>query len=821
MPDSLQKYNQKRNFDNTSEPQGKRINEKEKKGDLKFCVHHHIARREHYDLRLEHNGVLLSWAVPKGPSYNPRDKRLAVKVEDHPFDYRNFEGTIPKGQYGGGVVMLWDEGSWNPLSDVEKGLKEGSLKFELNGIRLKGKWAIVKLKENDDKDNWILIKDKDSYSQNQNGISHFNQSIKTGRTMAEIEKGTEQKNTKNPFTFADVQLAKLAKNVPVDQNWLYEVKYDGYRILAFIEGNNVTLLTRNNKDFTHRFKDIAASLISWANGRAMVLDGEAVITDSEGKTDFQALQNHMKKQSGNSPAYIVFDILAFEGKDLRQYPLTERKAILDNIMSSLPYNIHCSKYVLGKGKESFNAACKLNLEGIIGKRLNSKYSGTRNDDWIKLKCGKRQEFVIAGYTLSDKKKSGVSSLLLGVYEGKNLIYTGRVGTGFTQKLSAELEEKFKSIISQKSYFINAPKQNNNEKITWLKPLTVCEVNFAEWTKENLLRQASFKGLREDKNPKEITMEKEQITELNQKIKEKTTETKSDKKVNTKGSFVNGIKITNPDKIIFENPLLKKIDVINYYKKVADRIMPYVSGRILSIVRCPKGIDSPCFYKKHPGSLTEGIAAIPVTNSKGETNDYFYINSPDGLISETQMGTLEFHIWGSRIDDIEKPDIMVFDLDPDEDMDLDTVRRGAEDLKNILDGLSLKSFLKTSGGKGYHVVLPFLPQVKWDVFHDFAKGVAEVMETKWPDNYTTNIRKEKRKGKIFIDWVRNGRGATSIAPYSLRAKKGATVSMPIKWQELYTVAPNGITINDALERINKSDPWKDFYKIKQQLNFKDK
>lgn len=817
----LEKYKEKRNFEKTGEPAGDlpggeretaRVgqNADEKSGGLRYVVQHHIARRDHYDFRLEWEGALLSWAVPKGPSFDPRDKRLAVRVEDHPLDYRNFEGTIPKGQYGGGTVMLWDEGYWEPMGDAGKGLSGGSLKFELFGERLKGKWALVRMKTGDEGENWLLLKEKDGYAKTGGGISGFSASVRTGRTMDEI--AGEADFTKNPFDSAEAQLARLASEVPQGEDWLYELKYDGYRILAFAEGGVVRLLTRKGNGLTHRFGGVAESVTKLAGGRAMVLDGEMVITDERGRTDFQAMQNYLRN-GGRGLTYIIFDILALDGEDLRGRPLTDRKKILTKVMKNAPENLYLSKFVKGRGKESLDAACKLDLEGVIGKRADSAYSGTRNGDWIKLKCGRRQEFVVGGYTLSGKKKSGVSSLLLGYYDGGELVYAGRSGTGFTERDRDELAEKFRSITRKTSPFKDAPEERRDEKITWLEPVTVAEINFAEWTEENLLRQASFKGLRIDKEPKDVKMERATIE------KEEKTTPRFDGTVKTRGgeTAVAGIKITNPGKVIFDEPKTTKIDLVSYYAQIADKMMPYLGGRVLSLVRCPRGIFEPCFFKKHPGGDGKGVAVIPITNSEGEKEDYLYINNAWGLVSEAQMGTVEFHVWGSRAENLEKPDMMVFDLDPDEGMDLAGVRRGVRDIKGVLDSLSLVSFLKTSGGKGYHVVVPFEPHADWEAFRAFAKRVAEVMESEWPDRYTSNMRKEKRKGRIFIDWVRNGRGATSIAPYSVRARKGARVSMPLAWEELDAVAPGGITMAAALAK--KGDPWKDFYKIKQRLNMK--
>ncbi len=811
MAEKLNAYHQKRNFEKTLEPQGGAT---EAGGALRFVVQHHMARREHYDLRLEWHGVLLSWAVPKGPSFNTRDKRLAVQVEEHPLEYRHFEGNIPKGEYGGGVVMLWDEGNWQPYGDVVEGLQKGALKFVLHGKRLKGKWALVRLKAKagETKENWLLLKEKDEYTKADDGITQFTTSIRTGRTMAEIEQGQEGKLPKNPIAHADVQLAKLVATVPEGSEWFFELKYDGYRMLAFVEGNSVRLVTRNGNDYTSRFPTVAASLINWAAGRAMVLDGEMVITDAQGKTDFQALQNYMGNPEGKSPTYIVFDLLALDGADIRARPLLERKETLEGLLHNAPQNLYYSKHVQGNGKESLLAACSYYLEGIIGKKAHSPYSGTRNGDWVKLKCMKRQELVIGGYTLSEKKTSGISSLLLGYYSGGELHYAGRAGSGFSQLGMQELEGKFANLKSSLPPFTPAPKAKANERITWLQPLLVAEIQFAEWTKDGLLRQASFKGLRTDKHPGEITMEKPQ-DEAQPQGAAKQAEIPMEK---NNSVTIEGVTLTNPGKVLFEDGAVTKEDVARYYAQVAQRMLPYVSHRILSVVRCPKGPSHACFFKKHPGTQSKGIATLPVTSGEGETKEYFYIENIAGLLSEVQMGTLEFHIWGSRAQALEMPDIMVFDLDPDEGMELGRVYQGVKDLKSILDELSLCSYLKTSGGKGYHVVVPLKPVASWDVFNGFAKRVAQVMEQKWPDRYTSNVRKAKRADKIFIDWIRNGRGATSIAPYSIRARKGARVSMPIAWHELETVPPDSIRMQDALLRIHQDDPWSGFFSNTQML-----
>lgn len=802
----LNEYNQKRNFDKTPEPEGKgEISDK----NLRFVVQYHLARSKHYDLRLEWNGVLLSWAVPKGPSYNTGDKRLAIQVEDHPLEYRNFEGIIPRGEYGGGTVMLWDEGYWEPYLNhkVDEGLNEGMLKFELKGKRLKGKWALIRLKGKEkSKNSWIIIKEKDEYVQTDDGISEFTISIRTGRTMEEIQKGLEDKIIKNPFNTFTVQLPKLVKLIPEGEEWLYELKFDGYRIMAFVQGSDAKLITRNNNDFTSRFYSVASVLENWSKGRAIVLDGEIVITDEQGKTDFQALQNYQKNHNLKL-TYIIFDILALDGEDLRNYKLIDRKNILESILKDAPTSLYYSRYVRGHGKESFAAACEMGMEGIVGKRDSSIYSGERNEDWIKIKCSKRQEFIIGGYSLSSKRTYGVSSLLLGVYEGEELIYVGRAGTGISESSMKELNEKFENLKLADPPFKEVPKAKSNEVLTWLKPELVAEIKFAEWTEENLLRQASYKGLRLDKDPKEIKRERE--GGLSEK---ESVSLHVEKLTDTKDLVIEGIKITSRDKIIYNEPLITKENVVRYYYEVSNHMLPYVRNRILSIVRCPKGVSQTCFYKKHPG-YGKGIVTVSIEH---KADEYFYIDSITGLISEAQMGTLEFHTWGSSVEFPEAPDILVFDLDPDEGMDLSRVRQGVLDVKSILDELKLNSYLKVSGGKGYHVVVPLKPSADWDKFSGFAKSVATVLAQKWPQRYTNNIRKSHRKDKIFIDWIRNARGATSIAPYSLRAKEGAKVSMPIDWDELNTIAPDGINIREALLRIKRKDPWGDFFNNDQAL-----
>ena len=512
MSAKLDAYNKKRDFDRTPEPAGGESRPSPSAGGpagrLRFAVQHHIARRDHYDLRLEWDGALLSWAVPKGPSFDPRDKRLAVRVEDHPLEYRSFEGTIPKGQYGGGTVMLWDEGFWTPLGDVDEGLRAGELKFELDGRRLEGAWVLVKLKPKPGErgDDWLLIKERDGYARSDAGISPFSTSVETGRTMDEIAAGAAERGERSPFGEVPVQLAKLVDSPPAGDEWLYEVKYDGYRIVAYVEGGSARLMTRNGLDYTERFAHIAASLARWSAGREMVIDGELVVTDERGRSDFQALQGFLRSPQGKRPAYIAFDLLALDGKDMRDRPLVERKRLLEELLRDAPPDIRFSAHVAGRGEESFRAACELGLEGVVGKRAASRYRGTRSGDWIKLKCDRRQEFVVGGYTRTEKARAGISALLLGAYEGGALIYAGRVGSGIAAADARELLERFSGLERPDSPFADPPRARTGERLQWLEPEAVVEVRFAEWTEDGQLRHPSYQGLRFDKDPRDVRRE---------------------------------------------------------------------------------------------------------------------------------------------------------------------------------------------------------------------------------------------------------------------------------------------------------------------------
>lgn len=765
MKNKLLEYQEKRDFKKTIEPKGKITKSKKK---LKYAIQYHESRKNHYDLRLEHEGVLLSFAIPKGPSLNPKDKRLAIKVEDHPLDYLEFEGIIPKGQYGGGTVLLFDIGFWKPLSNVNKALKNGVLKFIINGERIKGQFVLIKLK--DDNNSWLLIKEQDEYVRKSSGISKFKTSIKSSKTISELNS-----MTKNPFSNPNLELALLKEEVPTSKDWLYEIKFDGYRILSEIENDQVKLFTRNHINYTLKFPYIVDELKEFSNQQAMILDGEIIYPDEMGRSSFSNLLKSIKNKDTYPLVYVIFDILAYLGKDLRNITLEERRKVLNSLFHKKYEHLILSQELKGDGKKIFLKAKSLSLEGIIAKNIYSLYSGKRSGEWVKIKCRKSDEFIIGGFIISDKKEHNLKSILVGEKKECKLIFKGKVGTGFSLSYGKELLDKFNKYIVKTNPFINC----NLKNVIYLKPHFICEIEFAEYTKNNVLRQPSFKAIREDK--KLVDLDKKDV----------------DQEYN----------ITSKDKIIYPEKKITKLDIAKYYDSVAPYMLNYIKNRPIAVLRANQGIEN-AFFKKHPEKEKEGIGIF--TQNK---NKYFYIKNKDGILNEIQLGSVEFHVWGSTYDKINKPDYMVFDLDPDESVDLKAVRKGAKDLKKILNNFSLTSFLKTSGGKGYHIIVPFSDVKDWQTFEDFSHKIALLMETKYPDLYVSNMSKKKRKGKVFIDWMRNRLGATSIAPYSLRCRKNASVSMPISWNELDKIAPNEIDIFSALGRIKKN-PWKNYEKIKK-------
>ncbi len=775
----LAEYTRKRNFRITAEPGAKVPKRKRstKQKPLLFVVQEHHASHLHYDFRLEWNGVLKSWAVPKGPSLDPSQKRLAVEVEDHPYDYAKFTGTIPAGQYGAGEVYRWDMGTWMPKGDVDQGLKKGRLEFTLKGKKLKGDFVLVRTGRRASKPNWLLIKRHDDYAREDMKLAAI--------SLPE---------------FIPPQLAQLVTKPPLGEDWIHEIKFDGYRIQAHIHNGKVKLYTRKGLDWTTKYS-ILAKALEKLKVESAVLDGEVVWQDDKGRSDFQLLQNAMKAEKTNSLLYWVFDLMYLNGDDLTSLPLISRKDRLAKILKGAKGDhIRFSEHFRGAGDKMIKASCQMHLEGIVSKRVDAPYVPGRHDDWVKAKCVKRQEFVIGGFSDPEGSRTSFGSLLLGAYESGKLKYVGKCGTGFNRISLRDVGAKLRKLEAKKSPFeLNAPKGRG---LHWVKPNLVCEVSYAEMTQGGHLRVPVFKGLRVDKSPKAIGIEKPKKVKGDHVIKS----------AHSRGD----IHISHPDRIIFEKERLTKLDVAKYYDAAADWILPHIANRPLALVRCTQNSTTACFFSKHfRQRLPEHIVEIPEKGSE----PWITVDSREGLRQLIQWGTLEIHPWNTHAEHIDNPDQIVMDFDPDGDVDFGIVKEGALELRELLKKLGLKSFVKVTGGKGLHVQFPIEPLYDWDSVKNFSKTLVQEFVSRYPDLYTANMSKKVRKGKIFLDYLRNGRGSTAIAPYALRARAKSAVAMPITWEELGKLkAANVYTLKKALEvfKRRKPDPWKDYFRIKQKI-----
>ncbi len=856
--DSLTEYNRKRDFTKTAEPKGS--TKRSKAGKL-FLVQKHDATRLHYDFRLEWKGVLKSWAVTRGPSINPEDKRLAVRTEDHPLAYGDFEGTIPKKQYGGGTVMLWDTGWWEPDNDPDEGLKEGKLKFHIHGQRMHGGWTLVRMKprNGEKRENWLLIKEHDDET-DEDGESLLTEnltSVKTGRSMEEIASGHGEKkahvwqssksaaaNVKagaiaeeptapktakerrgNAPAFVNPQLATLTADAPDGDGWLNEAKFDGYRLMISIGKQGVACFTRTGLNWTEKFPDIAHGFADLDCDTALI-DGEAVAASEKG-SKFSALQKAIK--TGGETRFYAFDLLHLNGKDLRKKPLVERKQALKTLLDTLETTraIQYSEHVRGNGEKVFQAMCKAGQEGIIAKQADAPYREGRVGSWLKIKCTKRQEFVIGGYSPSDKRGRAFASLLVGVYDGDKFVYQGRVGTGFDEETMADLAARFAKLKRRTSPFETVPKEIARGAI-WLKPELVAEVDFAEFTADGHIRHGAFEGLREDKEASAVTAETKKTPPAKAAAKKDNNAAKTEaapekpaakrREKDTDGDVV-GIRITHAERLLFSDPEISKIDLARYYGVVADRMLPFIADHPASILRCPQGPDHQCFYQKHASDgFPDEIHQVPIEESDGDTANYLYVDDAKGLVAAVQMGTIELHIWGSTIKRLDAADRLVFDLDPDPSVTFETVKKAALVLREALQTLGLKSVAMVSGGKGVHVIVPLAKAAPWEDAKAFAKGLSSKIADNDPDNYIATMSKAKRKGRIFIDWLRNERGSTAVAPYSVRARAGGPVATPVTWDELTELeAANSFHIPDILQRLEDvGDPWDDAKDWKQSL-----
>ncbi|KQN91132.1 ATP-dependent DNA ligase [Sphingomonas sp. Leaf231] len=771
--DPLERYNAKRDFSRTAEPAGTLA---PGKGNG-FMVQKHDATRLHWDFRLEVDGVLKSWAVTRGPSLDPDEKRLAVRTEDHPLSYATFEGTIPAGEYGGGTVMLWDRGTWSPIkgksaADIDK----GHLHFVLDGERMKGEWLLIRLRPRgkEKRENWLLRKINDAEAGGTDTLVETAlTSIATGRTMQEIAEGKKPARRPAPKkrppakkqgtppaaipSFEPPQLCTLVDHVPTGAEWIHEVKYDGYRALIAVGGGTAKVFTRSGLDWTEKFPGIAAAAAALPVESALI-DGE-IVAFKDGRPDFSTLKNAIG--AGGAMTLFAFDLLERDGEDLRNLPNVTRKERLRAVVGDGEERLRFAEHVGGAGEELFAAMCREGYEGVVSKRADAPYRGRRTSAWLKAKCIQRQEFVIVGWLPSSKSR-GFRSLLLGVHEGDALRYAGKVGTGFDAATMDDLRTRLDRL-ARKTPTVDAPRAAVKDA-RWVKPVLVAEVAYAETTPDGVLRHSSFVGLRGDKPAAEVVTERPALVAIPKA-----------------GS---GIKVSSRDRLIFPESKVTKGDLADYYAAMAGVMLPWAGHRPVSLVRCPQGRARQCFFQKHDaGSFGDAVHQVPIREKDGHDENYLWVDDIDGLVACVQMGTIEFHGWGSRIDALERPDRMVFDLDPDEGLGFEETKRAAAHLKEQLAELGLVSFPLLSGGKGVHVVVPLTPNAEWPAVRGFAERFARALAQAEPERFVAVMSKAKRKGRIFIDYLRNQRGATAIMPYAARARAGAPVAAPVSWTEL--------------------------------------
>ena len=803
MPKPLSEYNRKRDFAITAEPAGSPQAGKREASALSFVIQKHDARNLHYDFRLELDGVLLSWAVPKGPSLDPSQKRLAVHVEDHPLSYGSFEGNIAPGQYGAGDVIVWDRGVWQPHEDPHKSYAAGKLKFTLVGEKLSGDWALVRtrLKGSGDKEQWLLIKENDPYARaaaDYDIVEAEPRSVLSNASVGKPKLKPTPPRAKAhkvapplPEQFTP-QLATLVDRAP-EGDWQYEIKFDGYRMLARIRDGEVRLFTRNGHDWTDRLPRQAKALQalklkdSW-------LDGEVVSLNGDGLPDFQALQNAFDIGRSLDIVYYLFDAPFLNAQDQREAPVEDRRAALKAALSgSRSKLLRFSEAFSANHRDIFESACDLALEGVIGKRLGSPYVSSRSADWIKLKCRLRQEFVIVGYTRPQGSRSGFGALLLAVNEDNGLVYTGRVGTGFDQ---AALKNIYAQLtpLERKASPLEKPLTSAQARgVHWVEPTLVGEVQFAEWTREGVVRQAAFVGLRTDKPAAQI-------------IHEQPRTAKSLKNAKTTSSDVN---ITHADRVIDKQSGTQKQQLAQFYDGISKWILPFLRHRPISLLRAPEGIEGEQFFQKHAQHLAiPHIKQLPQALDPGHAR-LMEIDSADALVGAVQMGTVELHTWGATSDKIETPDLFVLDLDPDPALPWKSMLEAAQLTLSVLDELGLQAFVKTSGGKGLHLVVPLARRDNWDTVKAFAKAIAQFMTEQLPERFTATSGPKNRVGKIFIDYLRNARGASTVAAYSVRARPGLPVSVPVSREELKGVrSAQQWTVANLQERLQslKADPW---------------
>lgn len=894
---------------------------------LSFVIQQHDATRLHYDVRLEIDGVLKSWAVPKGPSLDPAEKCLAVEVEDHPLEYAMFEGTIPEGNYGAGNVIVWDRGTWTLVDgqDAAAAHRAGKIKFELHGDKLRGVWTLVRMKDgrgsargDAGKTNWLLIKHPDEHARpiaegdvrterpesvvsgaalqpRKRGKAATGRVIglaskKTGATAARrgttpkaraaapkrLETAAKRRRTAAKIVgvtseavashaaamsrsrraklpdFTPPQLALLRDMIPAGDAWLHEVKFDGYRLAARLDGSRVQLLTRHGHDWTHKFPELASDLRA-LDLRAM-LDGELVAMDEQGRSSFARLQRALKDESPSELAFLVFDVTFAGRHDVTEAPLTERRELLEMMLgdgAGARERVRISRAIEVDGEDLIEHACRLGLEGIVSKAREAPYRSDRSGAWVKVKCGQRQEFVVVGFSGPRGSRAGIGALLLGVYEGNELVYAGKVGTGFDADLLMELRRRLEKLAVNTSPATRLPRDGTTRGATWVAPKLVCEVTFAEWTSENRLRHAVFQGLREDKDSREVVREttaakpsarrpgqagragtagnapgSTSITsdaDEQRKAAARSPARRGPKQLGAKratigdDATVEGVAISHPDRIIDASSGVTKLGLARCYAVLARWMLPELDGRPVSLVRCPAGVAGQHFFQRHLKKAPPGVRLVNVDVDEPDELSPV-IETPAGLIALVQLNAVEFHPWGSRVDDIERPDRLIFDLDPGEGVTWDVLAGAATIVRNELAGMELETYVKTTGGKGIHVVLPVRPRATWEEAKSFAHGVSQRLASDYGELFVTKMGAKNRVGKVFADYLRNQRSATAAGAYCVRARPGMGVSMPIEWEEISSVRPDQFTVATAAAHLHgrKRDPWAGIAKVRQVI-----
>ena len=805
----LQSYRAKRDFSKTSEPAGRGVG-----GGSRFVVHKHSATADHYDLRLELDGVLKSWAVPKGPSLNPADKRFAVATEDHPIEYLDFEGVIPAGEYGGGPMIVWDTGEWAPMGDAAQDIAKGSFKFRLAGQKLKGGWMLTRLKPKPDdngKVGWLLFKEHDpAMSTEVDILAQRPESVKSGRRIEElvapplapVKRGRAQPGkaagavkASMPPTM-DLQLASPADKPPRHDNrtpWLHEIKFDGYRTMAFVERGAVRLITRGGLDWTRRYGDLPKAFAA-LDCREAVIDGEIVVLDEKGISRFGKLQDALSEGAGNKLVFYAFDLLHLDGWDLRQVPLLKRKALLAQLIgghvtdrSALQYSDH----VEGDGEAIYDLASNRGLEGIVSKRANGLHVGGRSTSWLKIKALKTGDYVIAGYSES-AANGGIGALAMAEWVGDDLIYRGKVGTGFDAANMADLVGRLEKLrIADK--LDGAPKE-----ILPVRPTLKARIQYATITTDGMLRHAVFKGLREAELSTPLTTQRKRIV--------------SD-------ADLAGIWVTNPTRRLFGKSGPTKLDIAVYYAAVGDYMLPHLFNRPVSLFRCPTGKPHECFFQRHPFTgMPATLRSFETKNSEGEVKSFLTVEDAKGYLALAQFGIVEFHAWGTHERHLDKPDRIIFDLDPGEGVAWREVVNAAVHLRGELSAMGLVPFVKTSGGKGLHIVVPINPKLGWKQAHQASSVIASKLAATGPDTFVTIMGAENRKRRIFIDYFRNARSATAVAAYSLRARPHLPASTPVDWRDLESIdSPEDLNYSSLPGLLTTTgDPWADINESARDL-----